>query len=115
MKKIVINACHGGFGLSDAAIERYLALKDIKWVAEAKTWSKMYYHAGFLGISAHFIDDKSIERDDATLIQVVEELGYEANSRYSMLEIIEIPDDVEWVIHEYDGLESIHEKHRVWS
>lgn len=114
MKKIVINACHGGFGLSDAAIERYLDLEEIKWEKEKKTWCSMYYRAGFLGNDNFFIDDKSFDRENVNLIKAVEELGYEANSRYSMLEIIEIPDDVEWVLHEYDGLESVHEKHRVW-
>ena len=28
--------------------------------------------------------------------------------------IIEIPDDIEWEIDNYDGIESIHEKHRSW-
>jgi hypothetical protein len=30
------------------------------------------------------------------------------------LEIVEIPDDVEYTIEEYDGLEHIAEKHRTW-
>lgn len=54
------------------------------------------------------------DRIDAKLIQVVEELGEAANGNCAELEIIEIPDDVDWQIDEYDGLESVHEKHRVW-
>lgn len=30
------------------------------------------------------------------------------------ISIIDIPDDVEWYIDEYDGLETIHETHRIW-
>jgi len=28
---------------------------------------------------------------------------------------VEIPDDVKWHIHEYDGLEHVAEDHRTWS
>lgn len=31
------------------------------------------------------------------------------------LKIVEIPDDVEWVIEEYDGIEYVSEVHRTWS
>ena len=31
------------------------------------------------------------------------------------LKIVEIPDDVEWIIEEYDGKEWIAEDHRRWS
>jgi hypothetical protein len=30
------------------------------------------------------------------------------------LEVVEIPDDVEWIIVDYDGMEHIAEKHRTW-
>lgn len=54
------------------------------------------------------------DRTDKDLINVIEKLGKKANSRFSKLKIIEIPDDVEWEIEEYDGLEHIAEKHRTW-
>ena len=54
-------------------------------------------------------------RTDPRLIAAVEKIGYEkANGDLADLEIVEIPDDVEWEIQEYDGWESIHEKHRSW-
>ena len=59
--------------------------------------------------------DRDIRRNDPLLIQVVEEMGEKANDRYSELKIVEIPDDVEWQIDEYDGAEWIAEKHRTWS
>jgi hypothetical protein len=48
-------------------------------------------------------------------VQVVEELGDEANGRCSELSVVEIPDGVQWEIVEYDGLEHIAEQHRTWS
>ncbi len=56
-----------------------------------------------------------IDRDDPDLISVVEELGSEkASGDFAELEIVEIPDDVNYEIDDYDGMESIHEKHRSW-
>ena len=92
MKKIVINKSFGGFSLSQKAIEYYLQLS-----------------------GKNKVDDYSVERDDPYLIQIVEELGEEVNNRFSKLKIVEIPDDAEWEICEYDGQEWIAEKHRVWS
>ena len=60
------------------------------------------------------LDSREHERNNPFLIQVVEELGVEANGQCAELEIVEIPDDVEWDIDDYDGVETIHEKHRSW-
>lgn len=61
-----------------------------------------------------FLSSREIERDDPDLIEVVKELGDEANSVHSKLKIVEIPDDVEWTIEEYDGVEWVAEKHKTW-
>ena len=53
-------------------------------------------------------------RTHPLVIRVVEELGEEASSCVANLEVVEIPDDVEWEISEYDGLEHVAEKHRTW-
>lgn len=60
-------------------------------------------------------NDRDVVRDDPILVQVVEEMGEKADSRFASLKIVEIPDDVEWQIEEYDGSEWIAEKHRTWS
>jgi len=89
--KVVINVCFGGFGLSQAVYDRYNELtgKNVKY-------------------------QNDITRDDIVLVQVVEELGQEANTRYSELRVVEIPDGTSWYIHDYDGMEEIHETHRSW-
>jgi len=95
MKKIVINRCYGGFGLSDLAMRRYAEIKKIEDLA-----------------TIHIYD---IDRADPALVQVVEELGEEAMGSYADLKIVEIPEDVDWYIHEYDGMEHVAERHRTWS
>ena len=54
-------------------------------------------------------------RTDADLIEVIETLGEEkASGKFSKIKIIEIPDDADNEIEEYDGNEWIAEKHRTW-
>ena len=57
-----------------------------------------------------------IDRDDPVMISVVEKLGKKANAVFppAHIVVIEIPDDVEWIIEGYDGLEWVAEKHRHW-
>ena len=59
--------------------------------------------------------DRDIPRDDSALIQVVEEMGEAANGSCAALKIVDIPDDVDWYIEEYDGNEWVAERHRTWS
>jgi hypothetical protein len=93
MIKIVINNCHGGFGLSDEAHNRFRENKGI---------TDPYHFAG------------DIPRDDPDLIRIVEEMGEEANGECAKLKIVEIPDDVNWYVEEYDGCEWVAERHRTW-
>lgn len=54
-------------------------------------------------------------RTDNDLINLLKEKGSKfVSSQYSKLKIVEIPDDVEWVIENYGGSEWISEKHRTW-
>ena len=54
-------------------------------------------------------------RSDTDLIEVIETLGEEkASGRFSKIKIVEISDEVEYEIEEYDGSEWISEKHRTW-
>lgn len=54
------------------------------------------------------------QRNDPNLIRTIEELGDEASGYASCIKVIEIPDDVDWQIFEYEGTEQVHEKHRIW-
>lgn len=93
MRKIVINNCHGGFGLSEKALELYKERMNIK--------VKNFW-------------DRSISRDCETLVQIVQELGKKADGNFSELGIVEVPKEVEWQIDDYDGQEWVAEKHRTW-
>ena len=57
--------------------------------------------------------DNDIERDDPRLVDVVEKLGKEANNSSDLM-VVEIPDDMPYYIENYDGFETIHEKHRTF-
>jgi hypothetical protein len=94
MTKIVINACFGGFGLSEAALDEYKSRKDI-------TDPNFYYY--------------DIPRDCPVLVAMIEEQGTAVNGGFADLKIVEVPDDVKWDIHEYDGNEHVAERHRTWS
>jgi hypothetical protein len=130
--KIVINACHGGFDLSVKAIDRYIELKGLTLYKEYEgTWKTTSYYTVTIEeydrvhkadkLKGNYSDSnalcwnyRDIERTDSILIQVVEEMGEEANGKYGELKIVEIPDYVEWQIEEYDGMEWVAEKHRTW-
>jgi hypothetical protein len=115
--KIAINKQHGGFGLSDKAFEKLLQLRGIEFESvESKYGGIDYYVKGYVGDDDYFISqyEHYSPRNDENLISVIEEFGEEANGFAAFLKIVEIPDDVEWQLEEYDGWEWIAEKHRIW-
>ena len=104
--KVVVNKCFGGFDLSDKAHERLMELgvkyyksfddmpknnKDLYIVNSSSPGFGMYY--------SNFSDYEN--RTNPLLIQVVEELGEEASGRFGQLEIVDIPDGIQWEIDEY--------------
>jgi hypothetical protein len=94
--KVAINDYWGGFGVSPEFI--------IAYNEKAGTNFNPKY--------SHQFDDK---RSDPILIEVIEEIGTDvASYNYSKIKIVEIPDDIDYEIHDYDGMETIHEKHRSW-
>lgn len=135
--KVVINKCYGGFSLSHAGVMEYARLKGMQLYAYESDYSggkvkyKLYevikdkdpmflhYTTKPMGPGGKFDNDSyfsnyGMERNDPLLVQVVETLGKAANGMCADLEVVEIPDDVDWEIDEYDGLEHIAEKHRTW-
>lgn len=91
--EIVINNCYGGFGLSEAARD---ILEEV------------------LDVPLDTVLGEDSFRAHPALIEVIKGLGEGVNDCFSELKIVEIPDDVEWQIEEYDGSEWIAEKHRTW-
>lgn len=125
-KKIVINTCYGGFNLSAEAKEELFNLgcshmeeqdateyfkSDFNDFVSTLTILQIPYRSGKVIIDNH---NKYENRDCPYLVQVVEKLKEKANGKHSELKIVEIPDDVEWEIEEYDGKEWVSEKHRTW-
>lgn len=74
-------------------------------IEENKVFNKIY-------LSLRMFDK---DRTNPLLLQIVEELGYKANGSCASLKIINIPDDIEYQIEEYDGKEWVSEKHLQWS
>ena len=94
--KIVINTCYGGFGLSKEAFGRWREAKNLD------ADDPMYEF------------DSDIPRNDTDLIKIVEQMGDRSAGDFANLKIIEVPDDVDWYIEEYDGREWVAERHRTW-
>jgi len=120
MTKVAINRCWGGFGISDEAFEKLLERKGIAF-EKVKTNSNLfgsnYYQAGHAGDDDYYISNYEYyeDRSDPDLIAVIEEMGQASWSWAAEIAIVEIPDDVKWHIHEYDGMEHVAEDHRTWS
>lgn len=136
--KIAINRCYGGFQLSNKAIEMLMKRKGLEcyryiWDYKDEKYHKLSsfetedtylaidYSIADLGDCVENIPDEyywyyrsEIERTDKDLIEVIEELGEEVNGSCGDIRIIEIPDNVDWEINDYDGIETVHEKHRSW-
>lgn len=111
--KIIINACHGGFGLSDDAVQLYAKAKEMPLTRVNHPEWDLYHYTHADGSRFH---DRDIERNDPDLVAVVENLGEAKSSGFcARLKVVDIPDDVEWQIEEYDGLEWVAEKHRTWN
>ena len=85
--KIVINKSYGGFHISTAA----------------KEWMEKKYGSA------------SMDRTSDALIDCIMSLGTaRASGHNSSLKVVDIPDNVDWMIENYDGIEWVSEKHRTW-
>lgn len=140
--KIVINQCYGGFGLSSLAKQEYAKLKGFKlffyeqikykhldgikeYIRVKDVDNEMFVMnlKKDLGAVVNklpsdndiYFSDYEIDRTDKDLIKVVEKLGKQANNQCADLKIVEIPDNINYEIEEYDGNEWIAEHHNTWS
>lgn len=92
------------FDNNETIFDTYLTKDFGDRVLESKVDNKYFFH----------LDEK--HRDDPLLVQIVEELGEDANGRFSNLQIVEVPDDVaeDYVIDDYDGIETLHKRVQEW-
>lgn len=129
--KYVINKCFGGFGLSSKAlkvlhedwgcpgvaipIEEY-AFTPEEVQDELKNEYSLYTFSDDLScvLSDNMFSPyyNSTNRANPYLVNVVTDLGKEANGPFASLVIVDVPDGVEVEITEYDGMESIREASR---
>lgn len=110
--KVLINRTYGGICLT-RAVFRELGLP---WPEKAGRWGRAEDQVipdnRTLGIVA---EDPDAWRYDRRVIAAVERVGLAAGGgRDVELMIVDIPDDIAWEIRDDWGIESIHEKHRVW-
>lgn len=145
MKKVVINDCYGGFSLSPKAllwlyergmtciacdVEKYYGkqyadrfAEDLqkwdlqKWREYLKGNGESYFITVFSPDEKFTLSPYGVkDRSDPLLIECIETLGSDVCSgQCSKLKIVEIPDDVQYFIEEYDGYEHIAEAHRTWN
>ncbi len=134
MTKVIYNACYGGFGLSKESVQRYFDIKGQQvWIEDDKECRSLGLRTVWLvspderlevkstvifcamsmderiaynkAYSAQTWEDRTVDRHDPVLVQVVEELGDKANGKYAKLKIEEVSGP--YRITEYDGFESV--------
>ena len=120
--KVVINVCYGGFGISNVAFEKLLNLKGIAFNKVPAKYPIREHDSDYYKVDADPDEESYLSeydffsnRSDQDLIAVIEDLGKDSWGWASELKIVEIPDDVKWHIHDYDGMEHVAEDHRTWS
>ena len=138
MKKVILNKCYGGFDVSKEAYMLYAKKKGLTlYLYESEFINKKFIYKKINNddsIFRHYftkdmgdnieINNEDYEkyclylrdehREDPILIEVIEELGEKANGRFGNLKIVEIPDDLDYVIDEYDGIETLHQRVQEW-
>lgn len=115
--KIVVNRCYGGFSLSEEAIYALYARRGIRVYTVEDNLGSVYstvpeeeykkirnadkVSGNYVKLNDVFISPYAVDRDDPDLIAVVEELGSErASGDFAELEIVDIPDGIQYEIDE---------------
>jgi hypothetical protein len=97
--KIVINKCFGGFALSETRMSQYAIRKGVTALPDDDDFPIQIW---------------DIPRDDPDLVYVVQQIPEDEGICGTDLHVIEIPDDVDWQIEDWDGCEHIVDKKRIW-
>lgn len=115
LREVVINRCHGGFGLSYEADLLYLKLAMIDHTTQDRESRDENTRLGpYLMVDGERWTSINLKRDDPVLVSVVKRLGKKAAGQYADLKIVKIPANIVWEIMDYDGREWIAEAHQRW-
>ena len=101
--KIVVNRTWGGFGITKE-MAQFMAGRGCEHAK--KCLDNQSYEYGY-----HKDYEEGYSRTNPHLVAAIE---HGLDNPAAALVVVEVPDDVEWYIHDYDGIETIHEKHRQW-
>ncbi len=113
MKKIVINKSYERFFVSHKAFIRLRELGQAEALQETD-WGTHWPLAAAPQEPSLNRCGALVPRDDKKLVQVVEELRGAANGFAAELKVVEIPDDVQWIIDKSNEVEHVSEVHRTW-
>ena len=124
--KVVINKCFGGFSLSkEAMIEIYKRggkgvrlLDPSEYYGSSEDWEKKLKEDQSKEWGPDIYEEKVLHseysntykgdlRNCPVLVSVVEEMGEKANGGSANLKVVEIPDDVEYGVDDYDGMNEL--------
>lgn len=116
--KYLVNREYGGYCLYPEIVEEYYTRKNIAFDKSYDPAFKVFVVFPLKNGEPDetFWAEKEIRRNDPDLIAVIEKLGTNTSEgiRYKSLVAVEVPDDVEVELIEYDGFEHLAEKHRTW-
>jgi hypothetical protein len=76
-------------------------------------WNKEDYD-DVLGKYLFKFPEESESRTDSVLIEIIEKYGKLNTHGCHNPQVIEIPDGVEWTVNDYDGMETLVEKYRIF-
>lgn len=93
-KEFLINKSYGGFGYSQNAVDEY-------------NNRMLKLDPTFRIVRSQCPDFQDIPRDDPIMLQVVKDIGHNANDRWSALQIVSIPEEyyISVEIETYEGFE----------
>lgn len=132
--KIVLNKCCGGFSISLEA-DKFMAARGNEtalceledYYLVDKTSVDIYKYRGIVNRNekekfcdgwygyGYINSSDGYERTDPDLVAAVETLGSKvASGSMASLEVVDIMDGIDWYIDDYDGIETVHENHRMW-
>ena len=117
--QIVLNQCHGGFGLSDRAVEACLArgmslttyTPDGEYADPNADFVKLDFIEFIEFDPAEYnyqpVNEDSVDfRTNPVLVDVVREMGFEANGRFAKLDVMDVnPEGCS--IHNSNGVETV--------